>query len=106
MLDTVKTLITPWIDNIRLPKRWRTLLALTLMVTATITGYYSLWGILFLWWIFPAIVHGEFLFVEPINRNSDPILFWCMIVFWLLSSLVLIVWDIALLLNLSWATSY
>jgi len=106
MIDTVKALITPWFENLKLPRRWRTLLALALMLTATVSGYYSLWGILFLWWIFPAVLHGEFHFVEPINRNSDPILFHCMIALWLLSSFVLILWDIAVLLNLPWATAY
>lgn len=85
---------TPFWKHLRAPKHWRSMLAIAMMILATMTGYYSILGLLFLWWILPAIHFGELHFVEVINIRRDPVMFWVMSTFWIVTSLAMILWDL------------
>ena len=45
-------------------------------------GFYSLWGVLFIFWAILSIRSGEAFLVEPISRTGDPILFWAITAMW------------------------
>jgi len=59
-----------------------TILTLVLLLGATLTGVYSVWGALFLFWGLSAIRTGQVYLVEPIHRDEDPILFWILTGMW------------------------
>lgn len=77
-----------------LPTHWRTITALIAMAAATYLQLQSIWGLVFLWWITPAILSGQLAFVEVITRRNEPVLFWLLSAFWVITSISLVVYDI------------
>ncbi|PCE64790.1 hypothetical protein [Sediminicola luteus] len=62
--------------------KWKTLLALALMVPAVILNWTWFWG-LFLWLaLLNAIISGEIHFVEAIYRKENPKLYWTILLVW------------------------
>ena len=62
--------------------KWPTLVALPLLILATVMNWYWVWGCLFLYWAWPALRSGEVYLVEPIRRAEDPLLFWAITALW------------------------
>lgn len=56
--------------------------AFPILLTSAVFGLYWVWGLLFLWWVIPAIASGQAHFVFEVHQDEDPILFWAVIVLW------------------------
>ncbi len=63
-------------------QRWMTLLILAALLVSTFAGYYGLWGLLFIFWGLLAVRSGQAFLIEPINRATDPALFWSLTGLW------------------------
>ena len=64
--------------------KWRTIVALILMYIIIIYDIQWAWGILFLIWVIPDLFRGVTYFIEPIEKDENPILYWIIVVTWLL----------------------
>lgn len=64
--------------------KWRTIIALILMYIALFMNWEWAWGVLFLLWVIPDLFSGVTFFIEPIQRNENPMLYWIIIVSWIL----------------------
>lgn len=63
--------------------RWKTLIAITLVLLALYYNFSNVvFGILFLLWSIYGILSRRIYFVEEINRNQNPILFWIVSIMW------------------------
>ncbi|MEM7221586.1 MAG: hypothetical protein AAF495_01315 [Pseudomonadota bacterium] len=62
--------------------KWPTAILLPVLLIATYFSWYWVWGLLFLYWALPAIRSGEAFLVEPIERASNPVLFWAITAMW------------------------
>ena len=69
------------------PIKWRTIIALLLMYTAILMNWQWVWGLLFMFWVVPDIISGVTYFIEPIEKKTNPILYWIIIVSWVLMAL-------------------
>ena len=65
-------------------------LALPVLLAATVTGLYWVWGLLFVWWVVPTIMTGQAFLVFEINRGEDPLLFWAIAALWAVLGLMMI----------------
>ncbi|KIC41897.1 hypothetical protein RA27_00300 [Ruegeria sp. ANG-R] len=65
-------------------------IALPILLTAAVFGFYWVWGLLFIWWIIPTILNGQAFLVFEINRDDDPLLYWAIVCLWALSGLMMI----------------
>ena len=63
------------------------MIGLVLMYIAVFMDWQWAWGILFLLWVIPDIFSGVTYFVEPIEKDKNPILYWIIIVSWVLMAL-------------------
>lgn len=72
------------------PFQWRPFLALIGVIFISVMNWEWAWGILFLFWVVPDIFSGVTYFVEPVERNNNPFLFWAIISTWILLSLYLL----------------
>ncbi|WP_424941230.1 hypothetical protein [Aliiroseovarius sp. S253] len=63
--------------------------AFPVLVIAALLGLYWVWGLLFLWWIVPAISTGQSHLVFEVNRDEDPVLFWAVTTLWALFGLMM-----------------
>ena len=64
--------------------KWRTILGLISMYVAMWFNWQWAWGILFLMWVIPDIFSGTTYFMEPIEKEKNPILYWIIIISWIL----------------------
>ncbi len=64
-------------------QKWLTLIGLPILLITSLTGFYSIWGLLFVFWGFVAIRTGEVYLLEPIERSKDPMLFWIIVLMWI-----------------------
>lgn len=65
-----------------------------LLMISMFLGYQFLWGLLFLYWIIPNIVNGQAFLLTPVYRASDPILFWCIQITWIVLGLFMLLGDV------------
>lgn len=65
--------------------------AFPVLVVAALLDFYWIWGLLFLWWLVPAVKSGQAHFVFEVDRGEDPILFWAVAALWALSGLMMVV---------------
>lgn len=72
--------------NNKQPFQWRPFLALIGMIVIFILDYQWAWGILFLYWVIPDIFNGVTYFIEPVEREKSPFLFWSIVVSWIVMS--------------------
>lgn len=61
-------------SNTKFP--WRSLIGLAIIYFIVFYDFKWAWGILFLFWVIPDLKNGTTYFIEPINRDSNPILYW------------------------------
>ncbi|MEM8906440.1 MAG: hypothetical protein AAGD05_01235 [Bacteroidota bacterium] len=67
--------------------KWRTLLGLGFMYLAIGFDWQWAWGILFLLWVVPDLMQGVTYFIEPIEKQKYPILYWLIMASWILMGL-------------------
>lgn len=71
--------------------KWRSIVALILVLTGFFFDLTWLWGLLFLMWVIPDFFSGETFLMEPISKKEEPILYWTILFVWLVSSIYLLV---------------
>lgn len=64
--------------------KWKTVIALILLLIATALNWSWVYGILFIAWAIADIVGGRVYFVEEVAKTANPILFWVIVILWLL----------------------
>ncbi|MCW8880106.1 MAG: hypothetical protein OQJ89_12155 [Kangiellaceae bacterium] len=64
--------------------RWKSLLAIGLVILAVVLDLVFIWGIFFWFWAIENTRTGEAYFVERIERENEPILYWLIIIILLL----------------------
>lgn len=65
-------------------------IALLVLLAATATSLYWIWGLLLAWWVVPIVMNGKAFLVFEINRSEDPFLFWTIVVLWGVLGLMMI----------------
>ena len=63
------------------------MLGLVILLAAIVFSWDWMWGVLFLLWVILDIQSGVSYFMEPIERKSNPILYWFLIGTWSILSL-------------------
>lgn len=65
-------------------------IALPILLAAAVFGVYWIWGLLFVWWIFPIIVNGQSFLLFEVKRAEDPVLYWAVVGLWAVLGLLMI----------------
>ncbi|MCG8669336.1 MAG: hypothetical protein MI867_07960 [Pseudomonadales bacterium] len=65
---------------------WKSWIALITIVIATLTEFYIVWWLLFLFWVAVSIKNKELFLVEKVSAQEAPITFWTIVASWLLVS--------------------
>lgn len=65
-------------------------MALPILLAAAWFGLYWVWGLVFLWWLVPAVQSGQTFLVFEIDRAEDPFLFWFVVILWALFGAMMI----------------
>ena len=73
--------------------RWPTVIAIPVLVLASWFEFWSVWGLLFIYWAVHGIRMGDAFLVESIRRESHPILFWLINVAWTVSGVYYVYYD-------------
>ena len=76
---------------------WKASLGLICIWLAVFLDLKLFWGVLFLMWSWPALSSGRADFIEPVQRNHNPVIFWGLTGTWIGLSL----WLVAEALNLT-----
>ncbi|WP_459211439.1 hypothetical protein [Aquimarina rhabdastrellae] len=63
--------------------KWRTIIGLIMLYVVTIMDWQWAWGILFLFWVIPDIFRGKTYFIEPIDKEENPWLYWIIVISWI-----------------------
>jgi len=88
---TVSSASPPSISGIA----WKALLGLICIWLAVFFDIQAFWGVLFLMWTWTAIKSGRADFIEPVDRNVQPFMYWAFIGTWVVLSIWLIAMTIA-----------
>ena len=67
--------------------KWRSILGLILIYIALWFNWSWLWGMLFLFWAVAGILSDVTYFMEPIEKEENPILYWVINSSWLLMAI-------------------
>lgn len=65
-------------------------IAFPILGATAVLGIYWIWGLLFLWWLVPAVISGQAHFVFEVSRSKDPLLFWAVVILWALAGVMMI----------------
>lgn len=68
--------------------KWKTILALILIIAGVILNWSWIWGALFLFWAGTDLIYQETHLVEVIKRAENPILYWLVVVTWILLAII------------------
>ena len=79
--------------NLVLQSKLPTVVALAVLLAATLIGWYWVWGIFFLHWAVSGIVTGHAFVVQTIWRDESPVLFWLISITWLVLAGLTILYD-------------
>lgn len=82
----------PLMDNLK-QQKWLTLIGLPVLLMSTLLGIYTLWGVLFVYWGATSVLSGQVYLLEPIERRSDPALFWIIVAMWIVSGGLYVIGD-------------
>lgn len=74
-------------------QKWLTLIGLPVLLGTTITGVYTLWGVLFIYWGVASLRSGQVFLLETIERRHDPALFWIIVALWVLTGGIYVIGD-------------
>ena len=69
---------------------WKALIGLACIWLAVFLDIQAFWGVLFLIWTLPALKSRRADFIEPIHRDTQPLLYWALVGTWIILSLWLI----------------
>lgn len=72
------------------PLKWRAILSLVLVYASIFTGWYWLWGVLLLFWVYGDLVSGQCWLSEILDRRNDPILYYLVVMTWVFLGLYLV----------------
>ena len=75
-------------------QKWLTLIVLLMLLTSTLSGFYGLWGLLFIFWGLLAVRSRQTFLIEPISRSENPALFWLLTVLWIALGALYVLTDI------------
>ncbi len=81
-----------WFTNSKLP----TILALAVLLGATVMGWYWVWGLFFLYWAIAGIVARQAFVVQIVYRDENPVLFWFISISWIILSIAAILFDLVI----------
>lgn len=65
-----------------------------LLMISILLGYQFLWGLLFLYWTVIGISSGQAFLLTDVFRATEPVLFWCIQVAWIVLGLFLLLGDV------------
>ena len=68
-------------------KKWKTILALVFMAFAIVFNWSWFWAVFILLGLIHVIRSGKIHFVESVDKEETPKLFWIMVVIWSLLAL-------------------
>lgn len=74
--------------------KWKTIIAIIMVIVATLAQWNWLWGILLLFWAFIDLKSGHSFFIEPIDKNEDPILYWTIIGLWIVLGIATLLYNL------------
>lgn len=63
--------------------KWRVIAALIILYVAIILNTPWLWVPLFVIWVVPDLFKGVTYFMEPVERNENPMLYWMIMITWI-----------------------
>ena len=78
-------------NNSSIPSKkvqWRVWIGVLFVILITIMNWQWAWGILFLIWVIPDLTNRVTYFIEPVERDQNPLLYWIIVVTWILLSLL------------------
>lgn len=67
--------------------KWKALLALFFIITATLMNWLWVWGILFLIWAAIDLISGETHLMERVTRAENPKVYGLIVVTWIILSI-------------------
>lgn len=67
--------------------QWRVWLGLLFVILMSVMNWQWAWGILFLIWVIPDIRNRVTYFIEPVERDESPFLYWTIVCTWIILSL-------------------
>lgn len=67
--------------------QWRVWLGLAFVILMSVMNWQWAWGILFLIWVIPDIQNRVTYFIEPVERDTSPMLYWTVVCTWIALSL-------------------
>lgn len=67
--------------------QWRVWLGVFFVIIMSIMNWQWAWGILFLIWVIPDIRNRVTYFIEPVEREQSPFLYWTIVITWIVLSL-------------------
>lgn len=67
--------------------QWRVWIGLFFIILMSVMNWQWAWGILFLIWVIPDIRNRVTYFIEPVQRDETPFLYWAIVCTWILLSL-------------------
>lgn len=70
--------------------KWRSLIGIIAVYLIVIFEWNWAWGILFLFWVIPDLKSGVTYFIEPLERRSNPLLYWVVVLTWFALSVYLL----------------
>ena len=62
---------------------WRSIIGLIFIYLAILLEINWFWGVLFLYWVIPDLFTGMTYFMEPVERQEKPILYWIIVLSWI-----------------------
>jgi len=68
----------------------RTIIGLVLLYVAILLNWQWVWGILFSIWVIPDLFSGITYFMEPVERKTNPVLYWIIVLSWIWMSIYMI----------------
>ena len=84
----------PSATTLHADRKWRTILAIPVLIGSALLGIYVIWGALFVYWGLLTAREETAFVLEPVERNEDPILFWIIVAAWIGSGLIYIAVDL------------
>lgn len=68
--------------------------SLVFAAISIVLDWYWPWGILIAWWVWSSLRSGDTYFVETIQRNQNPILFWTINLLWVVCAVAMFLFDL------------
>lgn len=61
-------------------RKWRSIIGLALMYVAIMLNITWVWGLFYLFWVVPDIVTRRTYFMEEIDRDEHPVLYFVVVI--------------------------